>query len=1025
MRERNFGWGYPPDVKWLGDDLYLAYQDSPTSVVVDKLDSSTLGVVVRQVFPLTEGAAAYPRLGRYEGQPAVIYRQGGPDFTARWIALPTGAETVLGPSYGNDPVAMGYGWLAWQYEPDRSVRRRREGELVDEVVGSTAPTGLAHLDSAGRVWLVDEVKDTYLAKGYTRLWQEGLSGSVELPNGGNLGWLPSQDTCRFFGSAESFTPHCTWNGHTFVIATSGRVGVRVAAAEVDDFHAPSEIAPFPRPLFAGYFYQWSDRYGDNPSAPSNWTHVAEAAVLARAKGSLVVMAEHIAQAALVWNRVVAVYAASEAHPDQLENVIQQARREMQHLHLPRRPVLSYTADRLINTSADWVGIQLYFMHPTNVLAYAKPYLAATTKPVVLICQAYDRNGLWTDEAAIADLQAQYVEVARAFPQVVGLLWFSDGRPGGTREYSSWRHWHEATLGVISSAPPIQTLPDPEPPKPIPVPPEPVPPPIPEPPKPVPVPVPSNPAPPPPKDKPVIKTLALKASNGQYVRADEGGGIDTRVENRLALVADRDRPGAHETFTLEGFSDDYLALKTGRGFYLTAELGGGDSIRTNEQAIGPWEMVRFVGELVQGGRVGLQTWNDHWFCAEAGGGGEVHARRTIQDAWETFTIDVIEEEAAPSPDPPIARRGQLRIKDGGFADDTGPCLPVFCHAGDLFSAYTRTPDPVLAQLSVIAQASYRGIRFWTTLGGPYWENIWRPVGPDLTEQYWARLYDFLVELRARGLSVLISQGDVGQIRDRRGFMRQLASIVNDVGPDVAAIVDGGNEAWQTGEPDPAKLSEMVSVFRAVCPGPLLTLTSPQGETKAELDTYSIPPADLFDVHGARGGHWWDKVRHIFSVAYEQKPAKRLGIQSEPTGPGELVSVTDFKNELTDDTLAAMAVMSLLSRQAWVYMSGHGVVWRGPLESQPGFWSVPKAVALLPKDITSWPSLCHGGDVWRYKRVFAAQGELRADHAFSADNRFACLLYGPSPTASIQAERAYQPLVNQQFGPNARLVVGRLI
>jgi len=392
-------------------------------------------------------------------------------------------------------------------------------------------------------------------------------------------------------------------------------------------------------------------------------------------------------------------------------------------------------------------------------------------------------------------------------------------------------------------------------------------------------------------------------------------------------------------------------------------------------------------------------------------------------------------ASDLPPPPV-RRGSLRIVGGGFADDTGPTLPVFCHFGDAFAAYVRTPEAVLAQLDVIVRAGYRGIRFWTVLGGEYWTSKGREVGPDITTDYWAQLHAFLAACHAHGLQNVISQGDVGRIPDRVAFMRRLAETVTAVGPDVAAIVDAGNEAWQTGDPDPWKLAEMVAAFRTVCPQPLLTLTSPQygwatkEEARADFNQYSIPPADLYDVHGYRGGDgrdkpaWPAKVRHIFSLAYEVKPRLRLGVQSEPTGPGELVSVTENQHELDDHVLAAMAVVSLMARQAWVYMSGHGVSWQGPLEQQPGFWAVPQAVALLPLDLTAWPTLVHGGQLWAGTRVFAAHGETRADQALSADGRFVALIYGPDPVGGELPERPCEVTLDRALGPSVRLVAGYL-
>lgn len=86
--------------------------------------------------------------------------------------------------------------------------------------------------------------------------------------------------------------------------------------------------------------------------------------------------------------------------------------------------------------------------------------------------------------------------------------------------------------------------------------------------------------------------------------------------------------------------------------------------------------------------------------------------------------------------------------------------------------------------------------------------------------------------------------------------------------------------------------------------------------------------------------------------------RLGVQGEPAGPGDGVTVGQVNDR---EMLAMMAATSLVSRQWWVYMSGHGVFWRGPLESQPGFSVVPRVRAALDAfapDVMSW-GLYHGG------------------------------------------------------------------
>jgi hypothetical protein len=275
-----------------------------------------------------------------------------------------------------------------------------------------------------------------------------------------------------------------------------------------------------------------------------------------------------------------------------------------------------------------------------------------------------------------------------------------------------------------------------------------------------------------------------------------------------------------------------------------------------------------------------------------------------------------------------------------------------------------------------------------------------------------------------LRAVISQGDIGRISNREAHFRQLGQTVVAVGSEVADFVDAANEGYATGESDPAALSQCMTWFRAEAPGPLVTLTSPYGEEKADLDAYSIPPADVYDVHGYREGHFYDKIRHIFSNAYERGLEKRLGIQSEPAGPGAGVTGVGFPDELDGDTLLGMALMSLLARQAWVYMSEQGIWCTGNIYDMIGFEEVATAPNYLPSDIMSWPTLFRGGDTWAASRVYPAVGAIRCDHAMNG-NDFACLMYGPDSPAGIEPVRAIASITRDvMFGSYIRLVVGTL-
>jgi hypothetical protein len=372
-------------------------------------------------------------------------------------------------------------------------------------------------------------------------------------------------------------------------------------------------------------------------------------------------------------------------------------------------------------------------------------------------------------------------------------------------------------------------------------------------------------------------------------------------------------------------------------------------------------------------------------------------------------------AAPVPDVPVsrnARQGQLHLRGDGFHDATGPVNPLWEHAGNLLAIFVRDASRALGELNDVATAGYQGIRVWGTLGcgaataggcppGSFWRG--HEVGPDVTPAYWDQVAAFADALRARGLRAVWSQGDVGQI-DRRDYMRRLAAV--DQERPFIDVIDCGNEAWQTGEPDARKLAECVSHYQNAGGRALLTLTSPPGEGKDELDAYSIAPAQLFDVHSYRGGHSWDKRRHIFSIPYEGKPAKQYGIGSEPPGNGPRVSVTDNKHELDDEAVPTLAVASMYSRQGFVHFSSDGVIVDGGLKTGAGFWTTPTAVDWLPKDVMGFTTLHHGGDTWRGWRVLKAQGETRVDCRTHVDGRFACTIDGPAVLGQqLEVERSF--------------------
>ncbi len=151
-------------------------------------------------------------------------------------------------------------------------------------------------------------------------------------------------------------------------------------------------------------------------------------------------------------------------------------------------------------------------------------------------------------------------------------------------------------------------------------------------------------------------VRLKASNGQYVVAEGGGGG--------VVNANRPQAGAWETFTLIDknggilMNGDAVNFKTATGHFLVAEGSGGREVLANRTAPGPWEtfvMVKVKGsagqEIVHGDAIALRASSGQYLVAEGGGGGVVNANRNAPGLWETFTIDFVGSAAPVQPPPP--------------------------------------------------------------------------------------------------------------------------------------------------------------------------------------------------------------------------------------------------------------------------------------------------------------------------------------------------------------------------------------
>jgi len=480
MTKLNLGPGMHPDIKIINKKLYAAWQIDYLWLRVEQYDVRSLALESVWDFPLAPGTAAYPRLGLFNNNVAVIYRDGEPDFRAVLRYLKTGEVEVLDQIWGNSPVAIGYGWVAWQRLSDRMVVKRREGESAVEVVQPSAPTGISNIDSNGWVSTVDATKDTI--PGYTMAFYGDGCRIAEDLESGNMAWLPDGRKLKFFDGEESFTPHCSCDGEFFAACTDGDMGVRFGIAKVEEFAADPIITPLPRPLWLGYF-KVMGRYGEyTPKVLELGTNIAFGGVfdcdtdldesqkwaqfidyaedMAYANAGMIAHWNEVGNYRAYWNKVVCIWV------DNLDQITK-AEEVRNTFELSKKPYLYYTDSELPPEyvqppQVDWQAIYGY-LDPSEQSDAPERLLMSLQRqserlpgqtPIVIVAQAYDRNGAWINMLTLAAMQPVYAEFARRDPRVVGILWFSYARPGGVLDHQELLPWHKAIIAANPGTPQI-------------------------------------------------------------------------------------------------------------------------------------------------------------------------------------------------------------------------------------------------------------------------------------------------------------------------------------------------------------------------------------------------------------------------------------------------------------------------------------------------------------------------------------------------------------------------------------------
>jgi hypothetical protein len=343
----------------------------------------------------------------------------------RYLYWPLDGEPAVNPAakpWGNNPTGLSpLGVRAWQAYPDVVVVA---GEDVRHDTNAARPTGLWEVHDDGTYVRMDDAnRSEPWAGGYVYhapggrlvVAESGERGIVGELDGVRVHLWPGQDTKWPRASVEGdLVAICSWGDP----GPATRLWVGTVAELLAYAVPPPVLPPVPpelagRELWCGYFFALSDRYGDNLTAPGNCTVALTETEAARSP----------------WPYFAPPGVAQG--PRKIGSLISVPRGEPWPDAAFPTDVLLYDGGNVLpeTPSGAITALECYCEPDEPVIAvdarlreWLRRWPAA---PVILVGQAYDRNGTETNLQKLCDLQAIPLEIAVDFPQIKGILWFSE------------------------------------------------------------------------------------------------------------------------------------------------------------------------------------------------------------------------------------------------------------------------------------------------------------------------------------------------------------------------------------------------------------------------------------------------------------------------------------------------------------------------------------------------------------------------------------------------------------------------
>jgi hypothetical protein len=469
MNTKHLGSGTFPDVAIHGGQAWTAWQHG-VSLHLVSLDPETLDE--RSWTSWTIGApAAYPKLHTWAGRLWLAYREGLAPFRIIVREVGTSRADSLDVGHGSDPVAMGFGEIAWQATgaPGWQVwRKPLVGTSPSRWIRNGAPTGLSRLLPDSAVTTVDE--DRLALPGFTRPCWAGDLVVAEGPTGGTYCRLDDGRELLLWPGEDAQTPRCAERDGWLVAGTWGAQGVRVAVMRREEFQAPGEspIVPLNRPVFVGGFYATTDKYSEViTDYPQNVEVIVEASAIGRARTPVIASPDALAGVDDP-STVIGLYVAAEEEgtASALDLAAELARSTWrQNFPASRVPAVVGYVTRGMAARGTWPPRSIDVFAPecyfdaspsaagVEALMAGWAHVLTATRPWVLVIQEYDRNGAQRHlmDALAAALPA-YLDAMRPRPWVLGLLAFAVNRPGGVRDYPALLAAHRRLFAAVPSAP---------------------------------------------------------------------------------------------------------------------------------------------------------------------------------------------------------------------------------------------------------------------------------------------------------------------------------------------------------------------------------------------------------------------------------------------------------------------------------------------------------------------------------------------------------------------------------------------